>query len=216
MTATQRPDEDRLDRVERILAEMAVAQAKAATAQAEANAAHQTKMADLEDLVARIGERVDRLAEQQQRTNQEMSTIKGWQTELTVERKAGDVFARLSSNGDLFRIYPRPDLKHYIGYGTRAGFVFRAEAEKIQAVDFLMEGSDGDGSPIMFAVEVSYAAGDSDIQRAVERAPLAAKLLGRQVLPAVAAEVITTDFEEKAQRSGIRWTYVPNGNSLMQ
>ncbi len=216
MTVQQESNEDRLDRVERILAEMAVAQAEANAAQAEANAAHQSQMADLKDLVARIAERVDGLAEQQQRTNQELSTIKGWQTELTVERKAGDVFARLSSNGDLFRIYPRPDLKHYLGYGTRAGFVSRAEAEKIQAVDFLMEGSDGDGSPVMFAVEVSYTAGDSDIQRAVERAPLAAKLLGRQVLPAVAAEVITTDFEEKAQRCGIRWTYVPNGNSLMQ
>ena len=223
MTATQRPDEDRLDRVERILAEMAAAQAEAnaaqaeaKAAQAEANAAHQTQMAKLEAIVAKIGERVDQLAEQQHRVNQDMSVIKGWQTELTVERKAGDVFARLSSNGDLFRIYPRPDLKHYIGYGTRAGFISRDEAEKIQAVDFLMEGSDGNGSPIMFAVEVSYTAGDKDIERAAERAPLATKLLGRQVLPAVAAEVITLDFEEKAQRCGIRWTYVPNGNSLMQ
>ena len=209
MTVQEASNEDRLDRIGRLLE--------------ESISAHDKEMADIREIVqsntaaiAALGKRVDQLTGQQQRTNQEMSTIKGWQTELTVERKADDVFARLSSNGDLFRIYPRPDLKHYIGYGTRAGFVSRAEAAQIQAVDFLMEGSDGDGSPIMFAVEVSYAAGDSDIQRAVERAPLAAKLLGRQVLPAVAAEVITTDFEEKAERSGIRWTYVPNGNSLMQ
>ena len=209
MTVQEASNEDRLDRIGRLLE--------------ESISAHDKEMADIREIVqsntaaiAALGKRVDQLTGQQQRTNQEMSTIKGWQTELTVERKADDVFARLSSNGDLFRIHPRPDLKHYIGYGTRAGFVSRAEAAQIQAVDFLMEGSDGDGSPIMFAVEVSYAAGDSDIQRAVERAPLAAKLLGRQVLPAVAAEVITTDFEEKAERSGIRWTYVPNGNSLMQ
>ena len=237
MDTSQEPNEDRLDRIERILAETvaglaevrtvqaeaAAAQAEAAAAQAEAAAASEERLLRIEAMVeantaaiAALGERVDRLTEQQHRTNQDMSVIKGWQTELNVERNAGDVFARLSSNGDLFRLYPREDLSHYIGYGTRAGFVSRAEADKIRAVDFLMEGTDSDGSPVMFAVEVSYTAGYDDIERAVERAPLAARLLGRQVVPAVAAEVISMEFEEKAQRYGVKWTYVPNGNRIMQ
>ena len=230
MTNSLGTNEDRLDRIERILAEtvaglaeVRVIQTEAAAAQAEAAAAADERLARIEAMIeanaAAIvaqGERIAWLTEQQQRTNQDMSVIKGWQTEFTVERKAGDVFARLSSNGDLFRVYPREDLSHYIGYGTRAGFISRDEADKIRALDFLLEGTDSDGSPIMFAVEVSYTAGYDDIDRAVERAPLAARLLGRQVIPAVAAEVIGVDFEERAARRGVRWTYVPNGNRIMQ
>ena len=230
MATSQESNEDRLDRVERILsetvaglAEVRAIQAEAAAAQAEAAAASDERLTRIEAMVAanaaaieKQGERIVWLAEQQERTNQDMSVIKGWQTELNVERNAGDVFARLSSNGDLFRIYPREDLSHYIGYGTRAGFVSRAEADKVRAVDFLMEGTDSDGSPIMLAVEVSYTAGYDDIERAVERAPLVARLLGRQVIPAVAAEVISMEFEEKAQRHGVKWTYVPNGNRIMR
>ena len=236
--------EDRLADVERILAETAAAQ-KAASAVHEQEVAVIRGMIQensaaiaasgrrLEELDARLdrtsamqqenavaiaalGQRVDELTGQQQRTNQDMSVIKGWQTELNVERNARSVFRRLSSNGALFRIYPHIDISHYVGFGTRAGFMSEEEVEKIQALDFLLEGTRGDGSPIMYAVEVSYTAGYSDITRAVERAPLAAKMLGREVLPAVAAEIISNDFEELAQHHGVLWTYVPNGNRIMQ
>ncbi len=210
MTATQRPDEDRLDRVERILAEMAAAQA-------EANVAHQNRMAELEKLVAKIGERVDRLAEQQQRTNQDVSVIKGWQTEAVVARNARDIFARLAPNGILMRMFPKDEMGAYMNAATRNNYMTRDEVDKAGAIDFLMEGTNYEGAPVSFAVEVSYTAGMDDIRRAVERAPLIAKMLGRDVvLPAVAAEVISETFEEDARTYHVHWAYVPNGNSLMQ
>ena len=210
MTATQRPDEDRLDRVERILAEMAAAQA-------EANTAHREEMAEIRSILASVSERVDWLTTQQQRTNREMSIIKGWQTELAVERTAHEVFHRLSSLGTLMRLFPKDELVHYTNNGLRRNFITGEEATQASAVDFLMEGVDGSGSPVMFVVEVSYAAGFQDIKRAVERAPLIAKILGREVaLPAVVAEVISQEFEDDARAHRIRWTYVANGHSLMQ
>ncbi len=212
MTISQESNEDRLDRIERILAETAAAQKQGQEQLAEIRVLVQANTAAIADL----GQRVDQLTGQQQRNNQDLSVIKGWQTELNVKRNAGNVFARLSNNGDLFRIYPRIDLSHYVGFGTRAGFISRDDAEKVRALDFLLEGTDGSGAPIMYAVEVSYTAGYEDIDRALERAPIAARMLGRQVIPAVAAEVISMDFEERAQRKGVRWTYVPNGNRIMQ
>ena len=210
MTIQEEPNEDRLDRIERLL---------------EASiSAHAKEMADIREIVqsnttaiAALGERVDGLTEQQQRTNQDMSVIKGWQTELAVERTAFEVFHRLSSLGTMMRIFPKEELIHYTTTGTRWNFITDEEATQATAVDFLMEGVDGSGSPVMFVVEVSYAAGFRDIQRAVERAPLIAKILGREAaIPAVVAEVISQEFEDDARTHKIRWTYVANGNSLMQ
>ncbi len=231
MVTSHEPSEDRLDRVERILAETVAglaetrtAQAEAAAAQAEAAAASDERLTRIEAMVeantaaiAALGERVDQLSEQQQRTNQDMSVIKGWQTELTVERNAGKIFRRLSPRGSLMRIYPMDELAHYISRGTRHDFITAAEGEDATAIDFLMEGTDHTGAPVMFALEVSYTAGFTDIERAVRRAPLLAKMLGREtVIPAVAAEVISERFEESARDYKISWAYVPNGNRIMQ
>ena len=231
MVTSHEPNEDRLDRVERILAETVAglaeartALAEAAAAQAKAAAASDERLTRMEAMVeantaaiAALGERVDQLSEQQQRTNQDMSIIKGWQTEFTVERNAGEIFRRLSPRGSLMRIYPKDELAHYISRGTRHDFITAAEGEDATAIDFLMEGTDHTGAPVMFALEVSYTAGFTDIERAVRRAPLLAKMLGREtVLPAVAAEVISERFEESARDYKISWAYVPNGNRIMQ
>ena len=252
MTTATEPNEDRLDRVERILAETADGLAELRAVQAETAAAHEERMTRIEAMIAanaaaiaeqgetattheerltRIeamiaanaaaiaeqGERMAWLSEQQQRTNQDMSVMKGWQTEFTVERRAGDIFSRLSPRGSLMRIYPKDELAHYISRGTRADFITRAQGEDAAAIDFLMEGTDHAGAPVVFAIEVSYTAGLADIERAVRRAPLLAKMLGREVvLPAVAAEVISEGFEERARDYQISWAYVPNGNRIMQ
>ena len=231
MTATQRPDEDRLDRLERIVAEAvaglaevrdiqagaAAAQAEAAAAQAEAAVAHKAEMAEIRSIVANMGKRIDQLTEQQERNNHDLSVIKGWQTELAVERTAFDVFNRLSSFGTLMRIFPKDELLHYTINGARRNYITDEEANKATAIDFLMEGVDGTGAPVMFAIEVSYAAGYDDVGRAIERAPLIKKAIGREVvIPAVVAEVISQDFEDYARINKIRWTYVANGNRISQ
>ena len=224
MTVTQRPEEDRLDRLERIVAEAVTGltevrdiQAKAAATQAEAAAAHKAEMAEIRSIVADTGKRLDQLTEQQQRNNQDLSVIKGWQTELVVERNAREIFSRLSPRGSLMRIYPKDELAHYVSRGARHDFITASEGEDAAAIDFLMEGTDHSGAPVIFAVEVSYAAGFSDIERAVKRAPLLTKILGREaVRPAVAAEIITEAFEEDARTYKVSWAYVPNGNRIMQ
>lgn len=210
MTPAERSDENRLDRIERILAEIVASQAEAA-------AAHREEMAEIRSVLASVGERVDWLTEQQHRTNQDMSVIKGWQTEFAVERTAFDVFHRLSSFGTLLRIFPKEELISYTTLGLHRNFITEEEARQASAVDFLMEGIDSSGSPVMFVVEVSYTAGFQDIRRAVDRAPLIAKILGREaVVPSVVAEVISQEFEDDARAHKIRWTYVANGNRMMR
>ena len=161
--------------------------------------------------------RIAHLTEQQQRNNQDLSVIKGWQTEAVVARNAQEIFARLAPNGILMRIFPKSEIAFYLSSATRHNFMTKAEVDNAGAIDFLMDGTDHTGAPISFAIEVSYTAGNDDIQRALERAPLIAKLLGREaVLPAVAAEVISEGFEENARTYHVSWAYVPNGNRIME
>ena len=205
-------------------AEAEARQAKAATRQAEAAAASEERLSRIEAMVeanttaiAALGKKVDQLTEQQQRNNRDLSVIKGWQTEAVVARNAREIFTRLAPNGILMRIFPKDEIGPYMNAATRHNFMTKAEVDNAGAIDFLMEGTDYAGAPVSFAIEVSYTAGMDDIRRAVERAPLIAKMLGREaVLPAVAAEVISEDFEENARTYKVNWAYVPNGNRMMQ
>ena len=167
--------------------------------------------------IVALGKRVDQITGQQQRNNQDLSVIKGWQTEAVAARNAREIFARLAPNGILMRIFPKDELGAYMSAATRRDFMTKAETDNAGATDFLMEGTDHGGAPVTFAIEVSYTAGRDDINRAVERAPLIAKMLGREaVRPAVAAEIITEAFEEDARTYKVDWAYVPNGNRMMQ
>ena len=217
MTAAQQPEEDRLDRVERILAETVAGLAEVRTIQAESAAAHSEEMAEIRSIVADIGKRVDQLTEQQQLTSQDLSVIKGWQTELAVERTAFAVFNRLSHFGTLMNMIQKHDINNYTVAGVRNKIISQEDADRVNAIDFVMEGIDGSGDPVMFAIEVSYTAGYDDVRRAVERAPLIKRLMGREVvIPAVVAEIISQDFEAHAGMNKIRWTYVANGNRISQ
>ena len=187
MTTSQEPNEDRLDRVERILAETVAGLAEVRAVQAAAAAAHEKEMAEIRAMVqantaaiAAQGERIAWLNEQQQRTNQDMSVIKGWQTEAVVARNAPRDFRSPCAQRHFDAHLPEGRAwAPYMNAATRNNFMTRAEADNAGAIDFLMEGTDHAGKPVMFAIEVSYTAGMEDIQRAVERAPLIAKMLGR-------------------------------------
>ena len=188
MTIQQEPDEDRLERIERIVSGLA------------------NDMAGLKGDVAGLKGDVAGL-------KRDMDVMKGWQTELAVERRAGQVFARLC-DGELLRIYPAGELRHYIREGRRNRSLTRVEADRAEAIDFLLEGTDGNGRPVIYAVEVSFTAGPDDINRAAQKADLLTRLLGRLVKPAVVGADFTAQFEAEASFNNVAYTYIRNGDSI--
>ena len=145
----------------------------------------------------------------------DMSVMKGWQTELAVERRVRDVFRRLC-RGHLLRVYPNEELHHYVREQTNAGTMSSDAASRAESIDFLIEGTDASGGAVMYALEVSYTVGVSDCDRAVDKAVLLTRLLGREVKPAVVGEVFATGFEAYAECRNVAYTHIGNGNEIVR
>lgn len=143
----------------------------------------------------------------------DMGVMKGWQTELVVERRARAVFRRLCG-GHLLRIYPDMELQHYIGHNRQAGKLTEDEFVRAGNVDFLLEGTDYDGVAVIYAVEVSYTMGLDDSDRAIDKAGLLTVTLDREVRPAVVGESCTAQFEADAARRNVAYAYIGNGRGI--
>ncbi len=202
MTTPQGHDSDRLDRIERIVEGIAadVSEMK-------------VEFTSMKDHMVVMDNRLAVLENDMAVMKNDMAVTKGWQTELAVERRAGRVFARLC-DGELLRIYPDSELRYYVSQSRRPGSVSREEAARAESVDFLLEGADANGAPVMFAVEVSYTGGIDDSDRAIEKAALLTRLLGRDVKSAVVGESFTAQFEEDASRRNVAYARIRDGGSV--
>ena len=210
MTTPQGADGDRLDRIERIVEGIAadVSEIKGElTSIGNRVTVIENDMAVVKNDVAVMGDRMTVM-------ENDMAVMKGWQTELAVERRAGRVFARLCG-GELLRIYPDSELRHYTSHGRRTGAMSRDEVNRAESVDFLLEGTDANGEPVMYAVEVSYTGGPDDSDRAIEKASLLTRLLGRDVKPAVVGESFTAQFEADASRRNVAYANIRDGGSVI-
>ncbi len=190
MTTQQDPNSDRLDRIERLVERIA------------------SDQAEMKVSIAALTSNMEAM-------QRDMGVMKGWQTELVVERRARSVFRRLCG-GHLLRIYPDMELQHYIGHSRHAGNISEDEFSRAGAIDFLLEGTDSGGAAVMYAVEVSYTVGADDIDRAVDKAALLTDALGREVRPAVVGEGSTGQFEADAARRNVAYTYISNGRDIMR
>ena len=166
--------------------------------------------------ISGLTDRVDTLTGSYAKLSQDMAVIKGWQTELVVERRARVVFRRLCGGGRMLRIYPLDELQHYIGAVRHAGGLTEQEFERAGAIDFLLEGTDDGGAAVMYAVEVSFSAGIDDSDRALGKAALLARALGREVRPAVAGAMPSGGFEDDARRRGVAYAYIDNGREVVR
>ena len=232
MTTPQGADGDRLDRIERIVEGIAadVSEIKGEiTSMGSRMVSMEDRMAVFENDMAVVKNDVavmgDRMTVMEGRMavfgndmavmKNDMAVTKGWQTELAVERRAGRVFARLCG-GELLRIYPDSELRHYTSHGRRTGAMSREDVNRAESVDFLLEGTDANGEPVMYAVEVSYTGGPDDSDRAIEKASLLTRLLGRDVKPAVVGESFTAQFEADASRRNVAYANIRDGGSVIR
>ena len=174
------------------------------------------EQARMRDDIAGLTDDVAALTLNYDKLSQDMAVIKGWQTELVVERRARVVFRRLCGGGRMLRIYPLDELQHYIGAVRHAGSITEQEFERAGAIDFLLEGTDDAGVAVMFAVEVSYSAGIDDSDRAIGKAALLARALGREVRPAVAGAMPSGGFEDDARQRGVAYAYIDNGRDIVR
>ena len=219
MANLQNSDSERLNRIEGMVEWLVVTVEKIARDQEEMKAelaevkAEQVRMrADIDRMSADI----DRLSQGYDKLSQDVGVMKGWQTELVVERRADRVFRQLCQGGRLLRIYPDDELRHYVWGARNAGSITEQEFDQAGSVDFLLEGTDGDGAAVMYAVEVSFSVGVGDSERAAGKAALLSRVLGRDVRPGVAGESPSAGFEDDARARGVAYAYIGNGRDIVR
>lgn len=240
MANLQDSDSERLNRIEGMVEWLVVTVEKIARDQAEMKAelsevkaeqaemkAEQVRMrADIDRMSAdidRLTQGYDmlsqgfaRLSQDFAKMSQDVGVMKGWQTELVVERRADRVFRQLCQGGRLLRIYPDDELRHYVWGARNAGSITEQEFDQAGSVDFLLEGTDGEGAAVMYAVEVSFSVGAGDSERAVGKAALLSRVLGRDVRPGVAGESPSVGFEDDARARGVAYAYIGNGRDIVR
>lgn len=219
MANLQDSDSERLNRIEGMVEWLVVTVEKIARDQAEMKAEQAEMKAELAEMKAeqvRMRADIDRLSLGYDKLSQDVGVMKGWQTELVVERRADRVFRQLCQGGRLLRIYPDDELRHYVWGARNAGSMTEQEFDQAGSVDFLLEGTDGDGAAVMYAVEVSFSVGAGDSERAVGKAALLSRVLGRDVRPGVAGESPTVGFEDDARARGVAYAYIGNGRDIVR
>lgn len=212
MANLQDSDSERLNRIEGMVEWLVVTVEKIARDQAEMKA----ELAEVKAEQVRMRADIDRLSQGYDKLSQDVGVMKGWQTELVVERRADRVFRQLCQGGRLLRIYPDDELRHYVWGARNAGNMTEQEFDQAGSVDFLLEGTDGDGAAVMYAVEVSFSVGVGDSERAAGKAALLSRVLGRDVRPGVAGESPSVGFEDDARARGVAYAYIGNGRDIVR
>jgi hypothetical protein len=174
--------EARLERVETRLDRLDVALAALAEAQARTDAR-------LNDLATSQRQVIDRLGD-----------LEGEALEARYARLGASYFGPIARR--LRVIEPGP-LFDMLDDAVDEGLLTHEERESIRLADVVMGGRRReDGLAIYLLAEVSSGIGVHDVERAVERANLLAKL-GQPVLPVVAGRWINDQAAELAQRQGV-------------
>lgn len=122
------------------------------------------------------------------------------------------VFAYFSRVLNRPRVVGPEELTTLLADAVDTGALADAEAHEISLADIIVRGKHGKGGPeIYLVVEVFWGVGVRDVERAVQRAALLARL-GTPVLPVVAGRWVSPDAEQLAHLSHV-WQ-LRNGSAI--
>jgi hypothetical protein len=150
-------------------------------------------------LVIRIDDltqRMEQLAETQLRMGSDLEQLKGHNLEQRYRERAPAYFSRM-----LRRIHAlsNDELVALLDAAVTQGRLSEDEADEVLQADIVVRGRRReDSTEVYLVVEVSWGVGLHDVQRAVERAALLARL-GTSALPVVAGFWVTPDAQEPAR-----------------
>jgi uncharacterized protein YoxC len=143
--------------------------------------------------ISDLSQRMEQLAETQLRMGSDLEQLKGHNLEQRYRERAPAYFSRL-----LRRVHAlsNDELVALLDAAVTQGQLSEDEADEILQTDVVVRGRHReDGTEFYLVVEVSWGVGLHDVQRAVERATLLARL-GTPALPVVAGFWVTPEAQE--------------------
>lgn len=171
--------------------------------------------------IAEMRAAITDLTEAQNRTNREVSTLKGWGLELYCERNP-QIFA---NELGMIReeIISKREIRHIAYEAEMAGAITSDQYSNLSRADlFIYARRKSDNRPFCLVVEASYRVDNEDVDRASERANILDIILNKyqprhlngQAIPVVAGTDITPGAWSKLQHFGVTYVPVQNGNRL--
>ena len=146
--------------------------------------------------ISDLSQRMEQLAETQLRMGSDLEQLKGHNLEQRYRERAPAYFSRL-----LRRVHAlsNDELIALLDAAVTQGQLSRDEADAVLQADVIVRGRRWeDGTEVYLVVEISWGVGLHDVQRAVERAALLARL-GTPSLPVVAGFWVTPEAQEPAR-----------------
>ncbi len=214
ITAAHIAQDERAARHDKEMAEIRADITAAHIAQDERAARHDKEMA-----VIRAG--IADLTRAQDRTNQDVSTLKGWGLELYCKRNP-EIFAESLGLRDE-ELIPKREIRRIAGEARQAGVITLDQSRSLSRADvFIYARRDSDYQPLCLVVEASYRVDDEDVNRAAARAAILGLIIQKyqprnlngQAVPIVAGTDIATPARLVAQNLGVTYVPVQNGNQL--
>ena len=157
----------------------------------------------------------------QNRTNQEVSTLKGWGLELYCERNPQIFAYELGMIRE--EIISKREIRHIAYEAEMAGAITSDQYSNLSRADlFIYARRKSDNRPFCLVVEASYQVDNEDVDRASERANILDIILNRyqprhlngQAMPIVAGTNITPAAHSKLKFFNVTYVPVQNGNQL--
>lgn len=184
---------------------------------AQLNAAQQQTTERLADLT----EAINRLRSEQNRTSNDVSTLKGWALENLCERHP-ELFAdRLELRS--VEIVPAATIIEIANAAHQHGIITQGERTNVLSADVYFYGRRAfDDTPVCLLVQVSFAVKSRDVQRAFNQAGILGEIIQKyqprhingSVLPVVSGTEIDADASKLASALGVTYVPVNNGNLL--
>lgn len=224
-----------LEQTARASAENTAAIAKMRAGNEERGAQHDKEMAEIREAQSRtekaVAENTRAISEMraavsdltatQNRTNQEVSTLKGCGLELYCERNP-QIFA---NELGMFReeIISKLEIRDIAYEAEMSGAITSDQYSNLSRADlFIYARRKSDKHPFCLVVEASYRVDNEDVDQASERANILHIILNKyqprhlngQVIPIVAGTDITPGASSKLGHFGVTYVPVNNGNRL--
>lgn len=168
---------------------------------------------ELAEQVDQLGQRVDQLALAQHKTEQalgvlvhrverltgDVGSLRGWRLESEYRERAGAYLSRLVRRA---RVVSTNDLAEMLDDAVDAGRLDVEERNDLMLADVVVRGRRlDDGREQYLVVEVSDGLGLSDVERAVRRAGVLAKL--HETVPVVAGRRLDPEWRQAAESRGV-------------
>ena len=171
--------------------------------------------------IERLSEAIDQLRSEQNRTSNDVSTLKGWGLENLCERHP-ELFAdSLELRG--VEIIPTATIIDIANAAYERGIINPDQRTSVISADVYFYGRRAsDDTPVCLLVQVSFVVKSRDVQRAFNQAAILNEIIQQyqprhingRVLPVVSGTEIDTDASNLASDLGVTYVSVLNGNQL--